>query len=335
MAFKRPRLNHYGLHKPQRIVQNGVSQLSPLDRKQLPLDQQKQVSLAISSEDRDGIDTFPPSSPTDCVINFVESVKNVYAYRVLSFSFVNNFYSIQNGINEQLTVTWTVAPTLSSGDNYLEVNAGVISLLEGYYTFSVNPIDWLNPLLVTQLDLNDILYTNIGVLMASYSNDIRVAFLNRSLGTITRIQTNRETKQITIIWAATRAPIIDSENSNIIDVLGLSRVSSGSSWVGVAPVSCNGPSSIALVSDVLNNSELIDPQGPNEFFQHLTVSVKQGDIQEFLPPNPPLVTLNSQAAIVRVPFKIVDHVSQRVLKGTGIRWLLVLGVYSIDTTPAV
>src|SRR6185436_18529317 len=336
MSFKRPRINHYGIHKDQIIVQNGVGQLSPLDRKKLPLDQQKQVSLSLSSDDRDGASNIPSSSPTDCVVNFVDGVKAVYAYRVLSFSFLNNFYSIQNGLNEQLQVEWKTAPTFESkdGDNFADVNAGIITLLEGYYKFTTEPAEWYNPELATQSNLNDIKFDDRKDLVTYYGNDIRVALLDRACGAITEIKTSRISKRITIIWATSQSPTIIDEKTNIADTLGISRISTGTTWTGIGPVICTGPGSIALVSDILNNSELVDPDGPNQFFLHVPVVVKQGERQLYMPQKPPLVNLNAQSAMVRIPLQIVDHKTQRTLNGSGIQWQLILGVYSTDATPA-
>lgn len=335
MAFKKPRLNHYGIHKDQVIIQNGISQLSPLDRKQLPLDQQKQLSLVMSSDDRDGATATPPSSSTDCVINFVDGVRAVYAYRVLTFSFLNAFYSIQEGLNDKLQVIWTTAPTLTTGDNFIEVNEGIITLQEGYYKFSSEPADWVNPLASTQSDLNNLLYANINTYKQYYPNDIRVALMIRGLGTIQTIVTDRKTKQITLTWNAGLLPSIDSSSSNLLDNLGLAADSNGAIWTGISPVYCGGPTSIALVSDILNNSELIDPEGPNEFFMHVPVEKKQGEVQIYSPSLPPLVSLNSQVAIIRVPFRIVDHKTLKTLKGIGVNWQLLLAVYSTDVSPAI
>ncbi len=343
MSFKRARSLHYGIHKSQSIVQNGVSQLSPLDRKQLPLDQQKQISLTLSSDDRDGAPSpdslIDPTSSTDCVINFVDAVKGVYAYRVLSFSFINGFYSVQTGLNDSLTVLWTITPVTVGTSS--DVKLGKIKIPQGYYSFFLEPEAWFNPIDPDSDDtnLNFIENTNKTNLLAYYPTDIRVALLIAAEDTITSITTDRKTKTIKISWVSGLAPTVvvassSYDRTTVFELLGLSRQSSGGVWTGIAPVHASGPVSIALQSDVLNNSEVIDPDGPTEFFLHVPVEVPQGARQIYLPPIPPLVTFNSQSALVRIPFKIVDHATQQVLNGAGVQWQMILSVYSTDSTPA-
>ena len=338
--YKRPRSLHYGIHKQQLIVQNGVAQLSPLDRKSLPLDQQKQLSLTLSSDDREGAASntsiVDPSPTTDCVINFVDAVKGVYAYQILSFSFTNYFYSIEAGLNDVLVVGWLNKPTAANQT----VQSGLIRIPSGYYTFFTEPKDWANQNdpASTDRNLNDIKWADRVELTSYYPNDIRVALLIAADSAISEIKTNRILKTIEITWVAVVAgptsPTASPTSTTLFDTYGLSRFSSGSTWTGIAPVKWQGPDSLALISDVLNNSEVIDPDGPSSFFLHVPVTVPQGQRQLYIPPNPPLVTFNSQVSITRVPIKIADHKTQRVLTGDGVEWQLILSAFTTDVTPA-
>jgi len=306
--------------------------MSPLDRKSLPPDQQKKLTLVISSDDRDkpvGDQKGEDTDPADCTVTLNSGIKNAYAYRVIQTSVRNGFYSVQTGLNDILSVTWGTPPT--TGDS--NVDAGTITIPQGYYTFSVDPRDFANPFLVTPLNLNDIKIADLASLVANYGADVRVALLSAALGTIIRIRTSTVTRILTIDWFAGLLPTINLAKTTSMSLFGLDRHSSGTPWNGIRMPNVNGPDDVAFKSSFLNNNELIDPEGPNEFFQHITLTTGFGERQTFIPQNPPIVTFNGQLNWTILPIALVDNDSKMVLRGNDVWWQVTFEIYTLESNP--
>ncbi len=341
MSFKRPRPLSYGVHHGQQIVQNGIAQESPLDRKSLPLEQQKKFIVAISSDDREapsdgkGDDVLP----TDCVINLKTPLKGVYGYRVLEFNFTNRFFSVQTGLNDLLRVTWTVPPVADGVNLTAAIVEGKIVLSEGYYEFTSVPSDFVNPLWPSgdpPPNLNILNYGTLTNYVLYFPLDVRVRLLVAAGGTIESIVTDRLTDTLTITWAAGLKPTVNSSLSNSLSVLGLSRNSTtnaANEWKTIGPPNVDGPANLALLSNVLNNDELIDPKGQNDYFVTVPIKSLIDEREVYRPFFPPFVNLNSQVNINRIPIKVVEPESGQVLKGNNMEWDLTLECFSLDPNP--
>ena len=332
MSFKRSRPSSYGNKKEQVIVQNGIAIPSPLDKKGLPLEEQSKFLFSISSDDRNQAASGSRGADiesTDCVINLLTTLQGVYGYRVVDFTFTNRFFSVQTGLNDLLAVTWATPPVGGSDD----VKAGRIILAEGYYEFSSEPSDWANPLAPALLDLNNLAIANLANYLLYWPNDVRVQLMAAANPTITSIVTNRLTDKITITWLAGTSPTLNTQLTTALSVLGLSRNATGSTWVSVGPPNIDGPTNLALSSSVLNNNQLLDPHGENDYFVVVPIWVEEGKRQTYIPFNPTFVNLNSQQSIQSIPIKIVEPESGQILKANNMEWLLNVEFYSYNSNP--
>lgn len=333
MTFKRSRPLSYGLRQKQVIITNGIAQPSPLDRKSGPLDQQKKFVLAISSDDRE----YPTldskgeeSSASDCVIALKMPLRGVYGYRVLEFAFTNRFFGVQTGLNDNLQVTFDTPPTGTNDD----VKQGRIVLSEGYYEFYSDPKDYFNPQDIDpSRDLNDISYTDLTALTKYYPLDIRVELLRAANSAITRIVTDRKTDRLTIYWQTPISAKIDLIRTTAISTLGLKRDSEGKIWNGGFPPNVDGPANISIVSSLLNNNELLDPRGENDAFLTIPVNVQEGDKQIYSPQHPPMVNFNGQVSISRIPIRIIEPQSAKVVKSNNMEWSMLLECFSLEASP--
>ncbi len=340
MSFKRNRPLSYGNYKDQIITVNGVSQPSPLDKKQKPLEQQSKWLFAVSSDDRNQAAAGSRGEDiqsTDCVINLVSPIRGVYGYRVIEFTFTNRFYSCQTGLNDLLAVTYAVNPATGNAN----VDAGKIILDEGYYDFTSVPSEWTNPLDPVPLrNLNDINIGDYADYNTFYPNDVRVRLMGAALnpatpafGAITRIVTDRKTDKITITWKAGVVPTLDTKTTTAISLLGLSRNSTGATWVSLGPPNIDGPTNLALSSIILDNPKLADPKGQNDNFLVVPIQAPEGSRQLYAPFFPPMVDLGTQQAITTLPIKIIEPESGTVLKANNMEWLLLIEFYSLDPSP--
>lgn len=341
MSFKRQRPLSYGNYQDQVITVNGISQPSPLDKKEKPLDQQSKWLFAISSDDRNQAAAGSRGEDiqsTDCAINLVSPIRGVYAFRVIEFTFTNRFYSCQTGLNDILAVTWAVNP----GTDNPDVDAGKIIMAEGYYDFTSVPTEWQNPLdpAAATRDLNDIKLADYVALNTYYPNDVRVRLMGAALqpgseakGAITEIVTDRKTDKITITWKATSNPTLDTKTTTALSLLGLSRNSTGATWTSLGPPNIDGPTNLALSSIILDNPKLADPKGQNDNFLVVPIEAAEGNRQKYSPYFPPLVDLGTQQAITTLPIKIIEPESGVTLKANNMEWLMLIEFYSYDPAP--
>jgi hypothetical protein len=328
MSFKRPRPLSYGVHRGQKLVTNGIAQESPLDRKSLPLEKQKKVVLAVSSDDRELAQPDSKgeeSSASDCVINLKQPIKGVYGYRMLEFSFFNRFFSVQEKLNDVLT--------FSDGTTTFTAK-----IPEGYYTFSSDPADWINPVMdaksVSLEDLNSVDSTVYTAMKTYFPLDIRIALYAALkdpavVSDTVVIDTDRKTDRLKITFG-TNSYTLDPDNSTALGVLGLPRRLEGKEWQGTSPPNVEGPANIAIQSSLLNNNELIDPKGENDTFAVIAVHADEGFKQLYMPTHPPFVNFNSQIMINRVPFKMIEPQSKQVIKSNNIEWSMLLEFFTVD-----
>jgi len=344
MSFKRPRPLKYGRQQGQVIITNGVSQPSPLDRKALPLEQQKKITLELSSDDRELAapdSKGAESSASDCVINLLQPIKNVDGYRLIKFTLHNRFFSVQKDLNDSIAFSGVNTVTTATVSRNLRMP-------EGYMTFSSDPADWVNSQIVgTPYDLNNLDYTTFGTAATQFPIDVRVVFMglvnNYPAGPvlITSITTDRLTDRITIDWNNVVAgpvlqPIdmtVDLTARNALNVLGLSRSATGTTWTGIGPPNVDGPANVSIRSSVLNNSELIDHKGDNDAFHSVHLHIPEGDRQMDEPPVPAFVKFGAPTTISRIPVKLVEPQSGQILTSNNIEWSMNLEFFTLDSNP--
>lgn len=331
MAFKRPRPLSYG-DRGQKIYSNGIPHDSPLDQKKKPLEQQNSYILELTSEDRFlPADTKGKESTgsTDCRINLKTTIRGIYGYRVLKFSFMNRFYSVQTGINDLLNVTWTTTPTTPNSS----VNSGQIFLREGRYVFLPDPASWNNPLyLPPAVNLNDIKYADIANLSLYYPTDIRVELLRAGLGLIDRILTDRITNRLEIQFLG-QSPTLNPELSTCIRLLGLSRTTSGNVWQTIYMPNVDGPCHVSLISSVLNDVGLLDPRGENDIFLNIAIHVPFDSRQLHEPSVPNFINFGTQYTWDHIPIRFVDGASGLTLKSNNLQWSLTIECFSLEANP--
>jgi hypothetical protein len=252
-----------------------------------------------------------------------------------------------------------------------ELVQGIIRIPEGYYEFSSDPADheFQNPLYTQTHDskipnLNQLNFyiTDVVVppsvflttpldLFEYYPIDIRSALMEAARPMIASITTDRRTDRLTINWgvaydsrvAPGNPPLsvvvtpytaqIVNVDSTATAVIGVSRNSSGQQWVGIAPPNIDGPTNIALQSSILNNNDMLDPKGENESFMVIPVAVEEGQKQTYFPYNPPLVQLNGATGINRIPIRIVEPQTGKVIKSNNIEWNLQVECFTLEDSP--
>ena len=354
MSFKRTRPLHYNVHPGQVIIQNGVPQPSPLDRKILPLEGQKKISLTVSSADRDAWDAKTQSfttTPTECVVRLRDTVKGVYGYRVMEFVFRNMIYNIQAGVNDTLQVSYATPPApLTNPDssaNFITdpadpVISGTIRVPPGMYTayWNLNDIFFA---LVVGVSLNELDISN-WTLLPLFKYDLRVALFLAAKGVITHISTNPATGFLTITWTGENPTIVmpgaqapgapAGLGSSIISRIPFGEGTTGNVWTTNRAIDAATPETIGIRSPLLNNSEVLDPDGDNEFFLHVPVLVDPGKKQKYAPKVPNFVNFNSQQTISRIEFNFYDHETGSPLVAPDMEWQMLLELFTLDASPA-
>ncbi len=355
MGFKRPRPLHYNVHPGQMILQNGVAQPSPLDRKALALEGQKKLALSLSSADRDAwnkIEQDFTSLPTDCIIRLSDTVRGVYGYRVMEFLFRNLIYNVVKGVTDTLQVVYAdmKAPTVGHNPDATTntiavatdpVLIGKIVIPQGMYTAVWEPSKAYQ--VSINRTLNNIVIADVALWMA-FSNDIRVALLIAAKGVISAITTDPSTGFVTITWTGENPTIVypnspvagapTGSGSNIVTLLSFPLGSTGNTFTTKHAVNTTTPETMGIRSPLLNNSEVLDPDGDNEFFIHIPILADYGEKQMYAPKVPSFVNFNSQQTISRIEFKFYDHESGLPLTAPDMEWNMLLELYTIDPTPA-
>ncbi len=338
MSFKKSRTLLYNNRIGQRMVQNGITQQNPIDRKLLALEGQKKVSLTLTSSDRDGYDADTQTystDPTNCIVTLADTVRGVYGYRVLEFQFRNLIYNVAAGINDRLVVAY------NGGTPPVSVANGIIIIPEGMYTGNFEPVTAY--ISAISKSLNNILYSDL-TLWLPYNSDIRVALLIAAAGAITSIVTNPSTGRVTLTWASLLAPTIlfpfnlttklPQLGTTIMDIFPFLSTTTGATWVTSGALNTTSPELIGLKSPVFNNAEIIHPNGDNEFFLHVPVLVLPGQTELYAPVIPTFFNFNSQQTLSRIEIAMFDHTSLAPLRAPDLEWQMLVELFTVDATPA-